>query len=211
MPDTSLKYLKQAAHFISYLFNPLLIPIWAYLLLFNQQAYFALIIPPSAKRMLLSVVAVNTTILPLLTIIMLRRLGMISSLDLDKREDRLYPLLIGAVLYYLSYFLFRKLNLPEVYTTFLLGAGLIGAAGLVISMFYKISIHMAAMGGLFGLVLMLLLTGFPPTFPWILTSVISVGLTGTARLILKAHTPAQVYLGFLMGFSLMGLSFLIFN
>ncbi len=40
-------------------------------------------------------------------------------------------------------------------------------------------------------------------------TVLLAGLTGTARIILKAHTPVQVYTGFLTGFSVVMLTMLI--
>lgn len=198
------------ARIISYVFNPLLMPVWAFLLMFSLDAYFSLIIPWSAKRSLLLVVIINAALLPLLAIIVLKRLGLVSSLDLDKREERLYPLLLGIIMYYLTYHLFSRLNLPDIYTVFLLGASLIAAGGLVVSLFYKISIHMAAVGGLFGLVLAMAFAGLAAVEMWIPLTLVVCGLTGSARLLLQAHTPTQVYLGFLMGSGMMLISFLVF-
>ncbi|HRZ77276.1 MAG TPA: hypothetical protein P5248_07910, partial [Bacteroidales bacterium] len=96
----------------SYFFNPLLIPSLAFLLLYAQPSYFSLVLPLRVKLMLLSVVFINTALLPLLSLVVLRRIGLIGSLTLEKREERLYPLLLGAILVYLTYFLFHRLSLP---------------------------------------------------------------------------------------------------
>lgn len=187
------------AQLVSAILNPLLMPVYAFLLLFSFQAYFSFIIPLQAKLMMLLVLLINTALLPLLSLLALKRMGLVTSLNLEKREERLYPLLLGTVLLYLSWILFRKLNLPGLYSTFLFGATLLTLAILIISWKYKISMHMASIGAVVGMLLGLHIQGYASAIPLIAVSLLISGLTGSARLILRAHTPDQVYSGFLLG------------
>jgi membrane-associated phospholipid phosphatase len=187
------------ARLVSALLNPLLMPAYAFLLLFSFQAYFSFIIPLQAKMLILLVLIVNTALLPLISLLVLKRMGMITSLNLEKREDRLYPLLLGTVLLYLSWILLRKLNLPGIYSTFLFGATLLTLLILLISWKYKISMHTASAGGVLGMLLGLHIQAYVSIIPLISLCFFLSGLIGSARLILRAHTPAQVYSGFLLG------------
>lgn len=187
------------ARLVSGVFNPLLMPIYAFLLLFSFQAYFSFIIPLQAKLMMLLVLLINTAVLPLLSLLALKRMGLVTSLNLEKREERLYPLLLGTVLLYLSWILFRKLNLPGLYSNFLFGATLLTLLILIISWKYKISMHMASVGGVLGMLLGLHIQGYASALPLIALGLVISGITGSARLILRAHTPDQVYTGFLLG------------
>lgn len=70
---------------------------------------------------------------------------------------------------------------------------------LLVNYFEKISIHMLAMGGIFGTFAGLAI-GFHYDL-WLILFLLALasGLTGFARLKLKAHTEAQVYSGFGLG------------
>ena len=77
---------------------------------------------------------------------------------------------------------------------------------LLVNYLTKISIHMVAMGGIFG-TFAGLANGFHYDL-WLILFILALasGLTGFARLKLNAHTEAQVYTGFAVGvFVMMGL------
>ena len=63
----------------------------------------------------------------------------------------------------------------------------------------KSSLHMLGMGGIIGFV-MIMSFEYQLNFNALLASLFLVaGLIGVARLSLKAHSPAEVYIGFLVG------------
>lgn len=80
----------------------------------------------------------------------------------------------------------------------------------IITYFWKISLHMIGLGGLLAYILLLLFVrglqyGLPSEIDILLSSVILLsGIVGSARLYLCAHTPAQVYVGYIVGFLLVG-------
>ncbi|RLD61268.1 MAG: hypothetical protein DRJ05_02975 [Bacteroidetes bacterium] len=198
---------EKPAKAISILFHPVLVPSWFTLMLFGSNTYIPLLIPLQLKFILLSMIFINTALFPLLFLIIMVRRGIVSSFYLNKREDRVYPLGITAIFYFLSYYLIRQLPLSDAFSLFLLGSTIIVIISLLITLFWKISTHLMGIGGLLGgltglaIQLSIDLTGM------IIYGLVISGLLGFARLKLNAHKPSQVYIGFLLAFFLMFLVF----
>ena len=197
------------AKIISVLFQPLLIPTYTLLLVFSLNNYIALIIPVEYRKIIVALVAVTTFVLPAIFILIMYRRKMINTLNMDRREERILPLFITGIFYFLAYNLMRRIQLDDVYMRLFLGSFLSVITALIISFFWKISMHMIGMGGLVGA-----LIGITQVVPvdlatWVMIAVFLSGITGFARLKLKAHTPLQVYAGFTGGLLVMLLVFWI--
>jgi membrane-associated phospholipid phosphatase len=195
------------AKIISIVLQPLLIPSYTLLVIFNLNNYIALIIPPQYRQIILGIVVVTTFLFPALFILILYRRRIIKTLHMDQREERIIPLLITAIFFFLAYNLIRRIQLDEIYLRLFLGSFISVVSALIISLFWKISMHMMGVGGLVGA-----LIGVSQVIPvdlafWVMIAVFLSGLTGFARLKLKAHTPMQVYAGFLGGILVMLLVF----
>lgn len=194
---------------VSFIFHPLLIPTYALIILFNLHAYFALIIPQIAKWQIIGLVFIITSILPLFFIFLLLKNGVIKSFYMHKREERNFPFIIVAIFYFLTYYLFRQIQIAPLFYFFILGATLLIITTLIINLFWKISIHMIAIGGLLGTLLGISFM-FNMNIPFlILLVILCSGLIGFARLKLNSHSPPQIYAGFLTGVSIMLLLFLL--
>ena len=199
------KALTLAARITSGIFHPLLIPTLGFLLLFNSGFYFALL-PWNVMKFILLIVFLSTGLLPAVSIGMLA-LNPRFDRTMEKSTDRVLPLMLSSVFYYLGYLILKRLPVFPIYNFFLVASILVQIALLVISMRWKISAHSAAIGGLiggfFGLSFRLQENPF-----WILSGLILIaGMVGSARLILGKHTSTQVYAGFLLGLILMLLAF----
>ncbi len=199
------KALNVAARITSGIFHPLLIPSLGFLLLFNSGFYFALL-PLNVMKFMFLVVFLSTGFLPALSIGMLA-LNPRFDRNMEKSTDRVLPLMISSIFYYVGYLILKRLPVFPLYNFFLLASILVQVALLIISMRWKISAHSAAIGGLIG-------SFFGLSFRlqenpvWVLSFLILVaGMVGTARLILGKHTGAQVYAGFLLGLVMMLLAF----
>jgi hypothetical protein len=202
-PETYHKGETFIAKTISFIFHPLLIPTYTILILFNLKYFFLSIIPLKAKLILLGNVIGFTFLIPAVIIFLLLRFSVIRSYQMEIRNERALPLLITAIFYYMTYYLFKNVSLPPlIYNYFLMSTTLIIIA-LLINMFWKISLHTIAMGALMGLLLVLYIRLSLDTRIWLVASIFTSGLTGTARLLVSDHTQAQVYTGYLLGFSVM--------
>jgi len=191
---------KRIAQVISVVFYPLFVPTYAFAILLTMPAYFAALMPPNAKWMVLGLIFLTTCILPTLFIFAMIKSGMVTTTYLSKREDRTMPYIVSIIFFYLTYYLLKKLQISPVYYYFMIGATMLNILVMGINFFWKISSHMASIGALAGM--MLGLSYFLGTFYFFLIglSLLMAGITGFARLKLQAHTPAQVYSGFLLGF-----------
>lgn len=192
--------IKQGlAYGISVIFHPLIIPTLAFLLLMNTGFYFSAL-SFDAKKLILLVVFLCTFLLPLITL-GLMNLNTRFKPDLERSSDRVVPMLSAAVFYYAGYYTLGQMNVFPVYRIFLISSILIIILLMLISVRWKISAHMAGIGGLIGaLIALSLRLGLNSSL--ILAALIGIaGLIGSSRLILKKHTAMQIYAGFLVGFS----------
>ncbi len=191
---------KRIAQVISVIFYPLFVPTYAFAILLTMPAYFSALMPVEAKWMVIGLIFLTTCLLPTLFIFIMIKTGMVTTTFLSKREDRTMPYIISIVFFYLTYYILKKLQISPVYYYFVIGATLLNILVMGINFFWKISSHMASVGAMAGMVLGL--SYFLGTFYFMLLmfTVLSAGLVGFARLKLQAHTPWQVYAGFLLGF-----------
>ena len=88
---------------------------------------------------------------------------------------------------------------------FLFSSVIVVLAILLISLFWKISLHMAGLGGISGLILMLsLIYTLDMTFYLSVLFLIS-GIVASARLVLKEHNLLQIATGYFTGFLIVGI------
>ncbi len=190
---------QRFAKIVSMLFHPLLIPTYALLILVNTKTHFTLILPENFRYLTVLFVFLTSFVLPLLIMLILLKLGKIKSLEMVNRQERVLPLFIVAIFFYMTYYLLRQGPYFVIFNIFMLGATLLVIISLLINYITKISIHMVALGGLFGTFI-----GFGLMLRLDLRALLSVivlvaGITGFSRLRLKAHTNGQIYVGFLLG------------
>jgi hypothetical protein len=191
------------AKIISILFQPLLIPSFALLIIFNLKNHIALGIPVAARQMIMGMVFITTFLMPAIFLLFLYKRGIIKTLQMDSREERIFPMIITGIFYLTTYYIIRKFQLDTIYLKLFLGSVITVLLALAVSLYWKISMHMMGVGGLVGA-----LTGVSQSLNidltfWIIFAVFCSGLTGFARLRLNAHNPGQVYAGFLSGFMVM--------
>lgn len=198
---------------VSGIFHPLLIPIYMLTILVLVNPF---LFGRNDIGLIFITVAINTLILPLVAVAIMRGLDMVSSLMLEDRMERIGPYLVVLILYMWMYFNFNgRGTVPTAYTAFTLGIVIALSVSFFINVFSKISAHAVGMGGLVGMVLttmlffdsqgMKLVLGSWGTYRislsfLLLFIIIMAGLVGSSRLKLKAHIPVEIYGGYLVGF-----------
>ncbi len=192
---------------VSAVFQPVFMPVYTYLLLYNINSYISLALSPSVKILLFLMILFSTVILPVLVFIIFKRNHVVSSFHMKTNEERNYPYLVTALIYFGLYLLLSKTVLHPIYSVFFLAATVLSLVLLFVNLRFKISAHMAGLGGVTGL-----LAGI--AFRWnleltlpVIIAIAIAGLVAYARLKLNAHKPSEVYLGFLAGVSV----FLLFT
>jgi len=185
---------------ISILGHPVFMPLWAFYLslFFIPELTFGI----NSSIYLISLVLILSSILfPLLTVFFLV-VKERASIEMENAKERSFILFITAFWMTLAYYyLANTLLYSPILKAELLGSIIIIIAAAFISKFWKISLHLLGVGGVLGIFLALeIIKG--GMLNLIITLILVSGLLAFARLKEKAHTPAQVYAGFLLGLSL---------
>ncbi|MCF6342533.1 MAG: hypothetical protein L3J31_07000, partial [Bacteroidales bacterium] len=141
---------KKAARIISVLFHPLLMPTYAALLLFNIPGHFSLSLSANYPYLFPAFVFTTTFVFSALIILTYLKMGFVKNLEMKNRQERTLPLVTMAGIYYLTYHLLKQGPVPTLFNFFMLGATMLVLLSLLLNYITKISIHMVAMGGLFG-------------------------------------------------------------
>lgn len=183
---------------LSLVFHPLGMPLVIYLLIRWIDPYY---IAPAQADFFVFLLLITNILAPAVSILIMIKFGMASSIDLKDRKERFAPYLLVIFYYITSYSLLRYYGpmLPmEVFSFFSVIVSLI--LSLIINYFWKISVHMLGQGGVFGSLLSLSILHRADVALFIIFSLIMASLTAYSRLKLNAHTPNQVYAGFCLGF-----------
>ncbi len=133
----------------------------------------------------------------------------INDFQISERRERIIPLILSAIFYYVAYRVLHSLHTPFIIQKFVLASTVAIFFTLIISLSWKISMHGVGIGGFTGMVAALA-TVSPALFPILVVSILLTGVVGYARIRLNAHTPAQFYAGTLLGFAVVfGIFFLL--
>ncbi|MEM9023419.1 MAG: hypothetical protein AAGB22_06740 [Bacteroidota bacterium] len=190
---------SRIARIISYALHPLFMPTLGLILVFQLDTYMTSTLKEQAYSLYFWVFT-NTCIIPILiTLLMLNR-KYIQSLQMETLRERRLPFLFTGIFYFSTYLMLHQVPLPPPIYSLFLGASLSVVAALLISLRWKISIHMIGVSGLVGAVVGIHQTLDGHTLPYLLITLAFTGLAGFARLQLQAHNPPQVYAGALVGF-----------
>jgi hypothetical protein len=193
--------MKSIANIISYLFHPILMATYGCLIVFfglTDTIYF-IFTPFKLKLVLTLIIFSFTCLLPALNLLILYKLGYVSSLMIENRKERAFPLLMTALCYFGLFYMIYDFNIWPAIKLFILGGGLCIFFAAMITLRWQISAHMIGVGGLIGALLAICYFMQMPILIAICTCLIIAGCIGFARLKLNAHTPAQVYIGFIFG------------
>ncbi|MBG8554401.1 hypothetical protein [Hymenobacter guriensis] len=196
--SASLYSLSFIAHFLSVAFHPLLVPTYLVLWLVHRMPAEQLPRP----WFTVALTAGLTFGVPALGTALLYAFGRVSSLQLGERRQRYSPLLLAALSFGAAAYLVPQLTgTPPQLALLLAGMALAVTLTFLITFWWKISAHGVGMGG--ALAMLLVLWGQHPALPATCLS-LSAGLVlaaavAWARLILRAHTKAQVAAGLLLG------------
>jgi hypothetical protein len=193
--------VKQVAKFISVVLHPLLLTTYLVIIL---SYYFPsmLMIRKENRMIIIGLVFVFTFVLPAVNLVMLRAFGTIQSLTLQSRKERILPFVFISMFYVLFTFLFYfKLPFSANFEKLMMIVSALVVVSLLITLFYKISIHSIAMGGGIGILLPLNQVTEQMSLLWPTAfTILATGLVMSSRLLLDAHTPREVMYGSVVGF-----------
>lgn len=167
--------------------------------LFSLPTYLAYAFQFKFQLLIYAMVLITTFMMPTFSAIILFKRGAITDLYLNNRHERIVPFIVTALYFFLCYYLFTRMPVPPIITDVILGSAVAVSVALSITLFWKVSIHMIGIGGMFGMLIAVsgrLHTDI--TWPLIFTGLMA-GALGTSRLIAGKHQAIQIYSGFVIG------------
>jgi len=192
------KQIILTARMMSMLFTPFYLPIVGLIALFSFS--YLSIFPWTYKLQVLILVYLFTILLPTLMIHLYRRYQGWSLIELGVRERRMVPYAISILCYFTCIYVMDRLHMPHFMGSIVVAALLVQIVCAVLNVWWKISTHTAAIGGMAGALFAFAeYLGFNPVW-WLCLIFIVAGLVGTSRMILRQHTLGQVVGGFWIGF-----------
>lgn len=155
--------------------------------------------PWQYKLRVIGMVYLFTILMPTLLIRFYRQYHGWTLLELGRQEKRMVPYVISILCYAGCYTLMEITHIPHFMSIILMAALAIQMCCVVINIWWKISTHTAAIGGVAGALLAFsIIFGFNP-LGWFSVVLILAGMVGSSRMILRQHSLRQVCYGFLLG------------
>lgn len=192
------KQIILTARIISMLFTPFYLPIvgLAVLFTFSYLSMFSW----SYKIQVLLLAYLFTILLPTLLIHLYRRYQGWSLIELGHRERRMVPYIVSIACYFACIYVMERLHMPHFMSSIIVAALLVQIVCALINIWWKVSTHTAAIGGVGGaLFAFAYYLGFNPVW-WLCVVFLVAGVVGSCRMILRQHSLAQVVIGFWIGF-----------
>lgn len=186
---------------ISVLLHPLVMPILGALCYFHLFPSIEQYTSDDAYWRILLALFSLTFVLPLLCVIIMMKVGKVSTMFMEDQRERNWPLLITAAIYMGASWILNQRNIPGFIQIFLFGAVVSMVIAALINVRWKISLHMIGIGGLCGGLTILYAVSQEGNPLWLAYAFFLAGLLGSARLMLGAHNITQVLVGFLLGFT----------
>ena len=214
-----MKYIAQT---ISYILHPMLMPLYILFFIFNNNTLFAYI-PWGVKLYCYLVTVFALLIMPVISLPLFKHFRLIRSYELNDKQERVYPILVagafafvgglpvtcgltynytavpGACFAFLGFWLLGRIGYTNIVRQLYLVLIILLSTFSVITFRWKISMHMTAIGGLCGFLLVWGMNYQGDVRNAFILFLLLSGILATSRLYLKKHTPLQVYLGFLFG------------
>ena len=183
---------------VSMLFNPFYLALSGLIILFlfSNLRY----LPWSYQLNVLFMVYLFTILFPTMLIRLYRRYQGWNLMELGRKERRMVPYIISILCYFTCYYVMSALRMPHFMGSILLSALMIQVLCALINVWWKISTHSAAIGGVAGALIAFSVFFFFNPIWWLCLVILLAGVVGSARMILRQHTLSQVVSGFLLGF-----------
>lgn len=183
---------------LSWLLHPFVVPLYVLGFMLLTDGFLSRL-PASIKSYLAWIVVLYAAIVPMLSIAFMRGLGLLKNFGLHSQRSRLLPLLVGAISYVLCAITLSDVAVATIIRKFVLAAACCEVLALVVTPFWKISLHLICMGGVTAVFTLLSVAGAGQHFWALVATILLSGALASARLHLGAHNPSQIAVGYFGG------------
>lgn len=200
-PTDGERFVTSVSHILSWVLVPLLMPVYGLMLAFGLSI---LEVAPMGMRLGFTLIVAGINVLiPMLLVVLLKKMGLVDDLGLNGRKERLIPYIISIVALVVTAIFMYYRGAPHWLVWFFGGGAVGGFVNMLINFRWKISAHAAGIAGVAALLVRIAGDGnpHPSVLGWLIAVVILAGLLGSARVWLGRHTVWQVLAGFAVGFT----------
>jgi len=143
----------------------------------------------------------TTTFLPAFSVFLLWRLKLfVNTVSLRSNRERIIPYVIAMIFYFWVWWVFYNLSdSPPAMVHFTLGAFLAVCSAWMCNIFFKISMHATAVGGMLMFFILLCLNDSYGSGLYLSLALLVTGLVCSSRLLLSDHSPFEIYTGLAVG------------
>lgn len=194
-------FIRLLANFFSWIFHPMFITSYVMFFLIFLHPYVFAGFDYRTKVFRFLNIFLCTTFLPLFSVFLMWRLGLfMQSLYMRTTRERIIPYVITMTFYWWSWNVFKNLpDSPPVTVHFLLGNFLAICGAWMSNIYYKISMHAVAMGGLIMFFFLFSLQDGYASGLYISIAFLTAGIVCTSRFIVSDHSPFEIYSGLFVG------------
>jgi hypothetical protein len=193
--------IQVVARFFSWLFHPLLIGLYMviYLIFINPEYFIGM--NAQGKVQTLFIYIINSVLFPLVSVLLCKGLGFVQSVYLKTQKERIIPYAVSMVFFFWTFYVFKnKQDIPAIMAQMSLGIFLSVIIDFIANIFFKISMHATAAGGVLGLFTVLLFTSAGFTGIFLAVAILITGIICTSRLIVSDHRMGDIVAGLIAGF-----------
>jgi hypothetical protein len=195
--------VKGLARLLSYIFHPLLMPTYLFLVL--SAAYPPALDPiqPSSHLLFITLIFIVTFLLPILNLGIMKLFGSLRSFQMETRNERVLPFTLITTIYIFITFLFyykSRISVNDNFLRIMIIIDMLAIVATLLTVFFKVSVHSLTAWGIVAILLLLNKTSEINTLFY--PSVLAVLITGfimSSRIYLQAHTLKEVLWGGIAG------------
>lgn len=189
---------RALSRLVSALLNPFVVAALA-MLYFMSMDVAAATAPFRVRVFLYAAVVLNSLIIPLLFISLMRTLRVIGGPRESERQGRTVPAAVAAFAYGISIFMMGVNPYAALVRELFMVAFACAVAALIVLFFRNISVHMIAAGGVWAVLVLFSIAGISSLFVPVLVWTLVCGALGSARIYLERESLGEVGAGFLVG------------
>ena len=192
--------IRVAAKIISYVFHPLFVPVYTAWFLITVQPYLFGSFTPTEKMITILRFFIMYSFFPLVTVLLAKALGFLDSIFLKTQKERVIPYIACGIYYFwMCYVLRNQDQFSKEVVQLSMAIFIASSIGLIVNIYMKVSMHAISVGILLAFMVLLAMTQPGNYTVYLSISFLMAGMVCTSRLILSDHTPAEIYIGLLVG------------
>jgi membrane-associated phospholipid phosphatase len=196
---------KELAESFSLSFHPILIAFYSLVFVFVLPIFEIQSLGSQFAISIMIMAFVTTVLLPIFSIFMLKRQNIISSIRIEKREQRLIPYLLIFSYYSITAYMIYRIDFVPILIPLLFAIPAISA--IILALFntmLKVSAHALSIASVNTmLVVLMYYYDLKLLVPVIVTFILSI-IVVISRYYLKAHTWLELILGYFLGVLISG-------